>query len=184
MNHEEHARILVKVTIIVLKTTGDAALNNTKKKVISKNCLIAISKNPFTICITKINNKQVDNTEDIDIVMLIYNLIEYNDAYSKTLGSLQQHYRDELALDGKSSITDFPAKVTNRNSFKFKQQIKVQIENCGRRDVAVMVQLKDLRNFWKTLEMPLINCEITFQWTCSKKVFQQLVLQQIKYQNI
>ena len=88
MNHEEHARILVKVTIIVLKTTGDAALNNTKKKVISKNCLIGISKNPFTICITKINNKQVDNTEDIDIVMLIYNLIEYNDAYSKTLGSL------------------------------------------------------------------------------------------------
>ena len=184
MNHEEHARILVKVTIIVLKTTGDAALNNTNKKVISKNCLIAISKNPFTICITKINNKQVDNTEDIDIVMLIYNSIEYNGAYSKTLGSLQQYYRDELALDGKSSITDFPAKVTNRNSFKFKQQIKVQIENCGRRDVAVMVQLKDLRNFWKTLEMPLINCEITFQWTCSKKVFQQLVLQQIKYQNI
>ena len=99
----------------------------------------------------------------------MYNSIEYNDAYSKTLGSLQQYYRDELALDGKSSITDFPAKVTNRSSFKFKQQITVQTENCGTRDVAVMVQLKDLRNFWKTLEMPLIDCEITFQWTCSKK---------------
>ena len=45
----------------------------------------------------------------------------------------------------------------------------MQTENCGTRDVAVMVQLKDLRNFWKTLEMPLIDCEITFQWTCSKK---------------
>ena len=60
---------LVKRTITVLRTTAaDAAVNNTNKKVIFKNCA------PFTSCITKINNTKVNNAEDIDIVMLMYNL--------------------------------------------------------------------------------------------------------------
>ena len=55
-----------------------AAANNINKKVIFKNCA------PFTNCISKINNTQIDNAEYIDIVMPMYNLIEYSDNYSET----------------------------------------------------------------------------------------------------
>ena len=92
-------------------------INNTNKKVIFKNCA------PFTNCITEINNIQVDEGQDIDIVIPMYNLIEYTDAYSKTSRSLWQYYRREPALDDKNNIIDFPADKNNSTSFKFKQQI-------------------------------------------------------------
>ena len=79
------AYILVKGKISVNNTVADGATaNNTDKKVIFKNCA------PFTNCISKINNTQIDNTEYIDIVIPMYNLIEYNDNYSKTPGSLMK----------------------------------------------------------------------------------------------
>ena len=79
------AYILAKRTIIVPNTSAaGAAVNNTNKKEIFKNCA------PCTDCITEINNTQVDDAQKIDVVMPIYNLIEYNDAYSKTSGSLWQ----------------------------------------------------------------------------------------------
>ena len=77
------AYILVKGTITVNNTAAaDSDANNTNKKVIFKNCA------PFTICISEINNTQVDNTKDIDIVMPVYNLIEYSNSCSKTSESL------------------------------------------------------------------------------------------------
>ena len=72
------------------------------KKVIFKNCA------PFTDCISKKNKTQVDNAKDIDIVMPIYNLIEYSDNYLKTSRSLWQCYRDEPALNTAGGIIDFP----------------------------------------------------------------------------
>ena len=79
------AYILVKGNITVNNTAADgAAANNTNKKVIFKNCA------PFTNCISKINNTQIDNAEYIYIVMPVYNFIEYSDNYSKTSGSLWQ----------------------------------------------------------------------------------------------
>ena len=75
--------ILIKRTITVsITVAAGAAVNNTNKKVIFKNCA------PFTDCITEINNTQVDDAQKIDIVMPMYNLIEFCDAYSKTSGSL------------------------------------------------------------------------------------------------
>ena len=77
------AYILVEGNITVDNTAAaGAAANNTDKKVIFKNCA------PFTNCISKINNTQIDNVEYIDIVMGMYSLIEYSDNYSKTSGSL------------------------------------------------------------------------------------------------
>ena len=77
------AYILVKGNISVNNTAGaNADANNTNKKVIFKNCA------PFTNCISKINNTQVDNAKDIDIVMPMYNVKEYSDNYSKTFGRL------------------------------------------------------------------------------------------------
>ena len=87
----------------------------------------------------------------------------------KTLGRLWQYCGDESSIDNNNNITDFFANNNNRNSFKFNQQIKGQIENRGTKDFEIMVSLKCLNNFWKTLEMSLTNCEITFPLTCFQK---------------
>ena len=88
------ACIPVKWNITVNNTAADgAAANNTDKKVIFKNCA------PFTSCISKINNAQIDNAQYIDIVMPVYNLIEYSDNYSKTSGSLSQYCKEMPAVN-------------------------------------------------------------------------------------
>ena len=77
------AYTLIKGIINVNNTAAvDADANNTNKKVIFKNCT------PFTNCISEINNTQIDNAKCIDVVMPVYNFIEYSDNYSKTSGSL------------------------------------------------------------------------------------------------
>ena len=77
------AYILVKGNVSFNKTAAaGAAGNNAAKKVIFENCA------PFINCISKINNIQIGNAEYIDIVVLMYNLIEYSDNCSKTSGSL------------------------------------------------------------------------------------------------
>ena len=107
--------ILVKVAVTVPNTTAAGAeVKNTNKKVIFKTCA------PFTDCITEINNTQVDHAQQIDIVMPMYNLIEYSHAYSKKSGRLWQCYRDEPALDDNGNIIDFPQDSNNSASFKFK----------------------------------------------------------------
>ena len=79
----------------------------------------------------------------------------------KASGSSWQYYKDEPALDRNKKIIDFPANNNNSTSFKFKQQITGQTENDGTKDVEIMVSIKYLSHFWRTLEMFLINCEIS-----------------------
>ena len=96
------AYILVKGNISVNKTAADdAATNNINKKVIFKNFA------PFTDCISKINNTQVDNTKDIDIVMPMYNFIEYSNNYSKISESLWKYCKDIPAANYNGNIVDF-----------------------------------------------------------------------------
>ena len=96
------AYILVKGNISVNNTVAAGAVaNNTNKKVIFPNCA------PFTNCISKINNTQRDNAEYIDIVMPMYNLIEYSDNYSKTSGSLWQYCKDIPAVNNDGDIVIF-----------------------------------------------------------------------------
>ena len=73
--------------------TGD---DDTAKRLDERN-KAAVFKNfaPFTKCISRINNTDIDNAQDIEIVMLMYNLIEYSDNYSKTSGSLWKYYKDD-----------------------------------------------------------------------------------------
>ena len=108
--------LLVKGNISVNNTAGaGAAANNTKKKVIFKKCA------PFTNCICKINNAEIDNAEYIDIVMLMYNLIEYSDNYSKTFGSLWQYCKEIPAADDAGNVVNFNgANVTDLFNFKTK----------------------------------------------------------------
>ena len=148
------AYILVKGTIIVNNTAAQgAAVNNTNKKVIFKNCA------PFTNCISEINNTQTDNAKDIDIVMPMYNLIEYSDNYAKTTGSLWQYCKDVPALYANDEITEFTGGNAT-DSFNFRAKITGQTGDDGTKNVEIMVPLKYLSNFWRTLEMPLINCEV------------------------
>ena len=140
--------ILVQGTITVPNTAAaGSAVNNTDKKVIIKNCA------PYTDCIAEINNTQSDDAQKIDVVMPMYKLIDYSDAYSKTSGSLWQYYRDEPVININDEIINFPANNSNSASFKFKQQDKQE-------EIEIMVLLKYLSNFWRALVMPLINCEL------------------------
>ena len=107
------AYILVKETIVVPNTGTAVAPNNTYKKVIFKNCA------PFTDCKSEINNKEIHHAKYIDVVMPMYNLIEYRDNYLKTSGSLWQYYRDEPFMKNDGVIVDVPDDPENV-SFKSK----------------------------------------------------------------
>ena len=131
--------------------TGNIAVvgadDNTK--VAFKNCA------PFRKCRTEINETFIDEADFINITMPMYNLIEYSDNYSDTSGSLWDFKRDEIVDN---------ADVTNDNnalSFKYKASIIGNTENNGTKNgVKIAVPLKYLSNFWRSLEMPLINCKI------------------------
>ena len=147
--------ILVKRTIAITGEGADAAAERADERdkgVIFKNCA------PFPKCISRINNTDIDNAHDIDIVMPMYNLIEYSDNYSETSGSLWQYYKDDP--------NDNLAKA---KSFKSKVKITGKTPNNGNtKDVEIIVPLKYLSNFWRTLEMPLSNCEVNLILTWSK----------------
>ena len=142
------AYMLVKRAITITEAGDDAAAiraDERNKGVISKNCA------PFTKCISKINATDIDNAQDIDVVMPVYNLIEYSDNYSKTSGSLWQYYKYE-PID----------KLANSEVFKSKVKITGNTPAGGNtKDVKIVIPLKYLSNFWRTLEMPLINCEVS-----------------------
>ena len=147
---------------ITVNNTAAAGANNTNKTVIFKNCA------PFTNWISKINNEQIDNAECIDIVMPMYNLIEYSDNYSKTSGSLWQYCKHKPAVNHDGAIVNFNGS-NDTDSFNFKEKITGQTNDDGEiNDVEIMVPLKYLSNFWTTLEMPLINCEIELILTWSR----------------
>ena len=82
--------IVVKAKI---NTTGTDNANRRNKKLIFKN------NAPFTLCITKINYTVINNAEDLDIVILMYNLLEYSDNYSVTSETFWNYYRDEMNDD-------------------------------------------------------------------------------------
>ena len=129
------AYISVKETITVENTGTAAAPNNRNKKVIFKNCA------SFTECISKIDNKEIDRAKDVDVVISMYNLIEYSDKYLKTSGSLWQYYKDESFIDNNGNIIDVPDNPDN-TSFKYKQKITGQTENDWTKDLQIMIPLK------------------------------------------
>ena len=147
--------ILVKGTITITGVGANADARQADERnngVIFKNCA------PFTKCISRINNTDIDNAQDIDIVMSMYNLIEYSDNYSKISGRLWQYYKD-----------DPNDNLANSESFKSKVKITGKTPNNGNtKDVEIIVPLKYLSNFWRTLEMPLINCEVNLILSWSK----------------
>ena len=155
------AYVLVKGAIAVNNTAASVAdANNTNKKVIVKNCA------PFTNCISEINNTQIDNAKDIDIVMPMYNRTEYSDNFSKISGSLWRYCKDIPAVNSNNATVSFNV-VNATDSLNFKAKMKSQTEDDGTKSAEIMAPLKYLSSFWRTLEMPLINCEINLILTWS-----------------
>ena len=149
------AYILVDGTIRVA-----AADNNTR--LVLKNCA------PFTKCNLEINDEHVDTAENLDIVMPMYNLIEYADNYQDSSATLYQYKRDEPAED--NAVADLTA--DNSSSSKYKINLlgnPVVANNVARRNVKIVVPLKYLSNFFRSLEMPLINCKIKLNLTWKKE---------------
>ena len=123
---------------------------------------------PFISCISKINNTLIDNAEDLDIVMPMYNLIEYSKNYRKTTGNLWNYYRDEpnSGFDGEGN-NRINYSIKDSESFNYKTSItrKLGGNNIEKDDVKIVVSLKYLSNFWRTLDMPLINCRMSLTLT-------------------
>ena len=143
---------------------SSAAGNNTNKNVMLKNWA------QFTDCIIKINNTQVDNAKENDMVIPIYNLIEFTDNYSNISGSLWRYYRHEPSLNsGENNIVDFTTVNPGSKSFRFKQKITNETDNTRlTKQVKIMLSSRDLGNVWRTREMHLINYEVKLAIMWSK----------------
>ena len=138
-----------------------------------KNRLLAFKNNAaFISCMSKINGVLIENAEDLDIVMPMYVLLKYSKNYSKTSGSLRKYYRDELTDEANDD--NGPNKnVINSKSFKYKTSIRGNSYNVvvgtqgynvnkeGTKKVETAVPLKYLSNFWRTIDLPFINCEMS-----------------------
>ena len=135
------------------------ALNLTRLAL--KNCA------PFTNCNLEINDEHVDTAENVDIVTPMYNLIEYSDNYQDSSATLYQYKRDEPPDDIDNNLT-----VNNSSSFKYKVKLlgnPVVDNNVATLNVKVVVPLKYLSNFFRSLEMPLISCKIKLNLTWKKE---------------
>ena len=148
---------------ILVDGTIRAAAANANTRLALKNCA------PFTKCNLVINDEHVDTAENLDIVMPMYNLIEYSDNYQDSSATLYQHKRDEPPEA--NAVADLTA--NNSSSFKYKINLLGDPVRAGgiarKRNMKVIVPLKYLSNFFRSLEMPLINCKIKLYLTLKKE---------------
>ena len=141
------AYILVKGTITV---AGNNLRDRQNRPLIFKN------NPPFVSYITRINGELIEDADDLDIVMPMYNLLEYSKNYRKTIGSLYNYYRDELSNNANDNNFN-NIKVVNSNTFKYKNKIINNTNNAGTKDIESAIPLKYLGNFWRSLNIPLIS---------------------------
>ena len=137
-----------------------AAAANANTRLDLKNCA------PVQLCTCAIVH--VDTAESLDITVPIYNLIEYPDNYQDSSATLYQYKQDEPPED--DAVADLTA--DNSISFKYKFSLlgnPVVANNIARINVKVVVPLKYLSNFFRSLEMPLINCKIKLNLTWKKE---------------
>ena len=149
---------------IVVKGINDVSERN--KKLTFKN------NAPFRSCVSKINNAFIVNAEDLDIVIPIYNLLEYNSNYSMTSGSLWNYHRHEADAAANEIVATHrlnTKKTTTIKSFEFKTKIIAgRPANKNTLDKEVLVLLKYLSNFWRSLNLLLIDSEIELDLSWSK----------------
>ena len=139
-----------------------AAAADANTRLALKNCA------PFIKCNLEINDEHVDTAENLDITMSMYNLIEDSDNYQDSSATFYQYKRDEPPED--DAVADLTA--DNSSSLKYKISLlgnPVLDGAVAKRSVKVVVPLKYLSNFFRSLEMPLINCKIKLNLTWKKE---------------
>ena len=110
----------------------------------------------------------------------MYNLLESSKNYSKTTGSLWNYYRDEPSNPLSSNSESFKYKTSiTGNTYNVDEKItdddgnevdnpKYDANKVGKNETEVVIPLKHLSNFWRSLNIPLINCEVELILTWSK----------------
>ena len=165
---------------IVLKGTITLSKDANREFIYVRNRFLTFKNNaPFKInalIAYQISIILTDNA-DLDVVMPMYNLLKYRKNYRKATGSLWNYYRDEPNdfLANNYNTTS----ITSSQSFKYKSSITGKTSNANQEDgenteqgntktkknLKIVVPLKYLSNFWRTLDMPLINCEVSLTLT-------------------
>ena len=145
----------------------------------------------FVSCITRINGELIEDADDLDTVMPMYNLLEYSKNYRKTIGSLYNYHRDELNDD--ADLNDHANNnVVSSSAFKYKIKLlentydnnstndpppdvgerpanpNYNVNRSGKSDVELVIPLKYLGKFWRALNMPLISCEVSLELNWNK----------------
>ena len=169
------AYILVKGTITV-----NGVIDGAENEILRRNRPLILKNNAaFVSCMTKINNEFIEDADDLDIVMPMYNLLEYSKNYRKTIGSLYNYYRDELSDDNNPN-NFLNTNVVNSKGFEYKHEITGNTYNVaegadghdanrvGKQDVELAIPLKYLGNFWRALNIPLISCEVFLELKWNK----------------
>ena len=172
----------IVVNGITTVSTEEKDRDERNRQVIFKN------NAPFISCVSKINDTFIENAEDLDIVMPMYSLLVDSKNYSKASGSLWNYYRDELP-DEANDNNNPKKNVVDSESFKYKKSITGSTYDVARRmtdtdgnvavnsdynqnkrgtkEVEIAVPSKYLVSFWETLDIPLINCEVSLALTWS-----------------
>ena len=138
---------------LVDDTSADDADANNKIKKMFKICA------PFTDRINEIINIQVDHAKYINIVMPMYNLMEYSNSHPETSGSLLKYCKEIPAVKNNGNIVHFD-EANATHSFNSKTKITGKTNDDKENNVETMVLLKCLRNFRRALKILLMNCEV------------------------
>ena len=153
------AYILVDGTVRAVAANGAGAA---AVRLALKNCA------PFTKLNLGVNDEHVDAAENLDMVIPIHNLIEYSDNYQDSSATLYQYKRDEPP----EAAANADLAANNSSSFKYKVNLlgtPVPTNLIVKRNLRIVVPLKYLSNFFRSLEMPLINCKIKLNLTWKKE---------------
>ena len=163
---------------IVVKGTITVSRPNSAKQ---KKALASRNNAPLINYISKIIGVKIDNAEDLDVLMSMYNLLEYSKNYRKTTGSLWNYYRDEPSdhLSCNSESLKYKTSIQG-NTYNVDEKItdddgnevdnpKYDANKVGKIETEVAIPLKHLSNFWRSLNIPLINCETELILTWLKK---------------
>ena len=113
---------------------------------------------PFRTCDVTINDEHIEKAEELYIVIPMYNLLEYSDNYQNSTGSLYQFKRDE-APDNNANVGN------NTTSLVYKSKLIKGTDNNNVNNVKLVVPLKYVSNFFRSLELPLVNCKIDLELT-------------------
>ena len=140
---------------------------NAQTGVAFKNCA------PFTECTVQINDEHIERAENLDIITAMYNLIEYSNNYQDSSATLYQYKRDEPPDDIDDNIT-----VNNSTSFTYKADLLGATASVDANNAAdpnrkidntkIVVPLKYVSSFFRSLEIPLINCKVHLELTWKK----------------